>query len=105
MKIDTGAQCNMLSMRTFKSLGLTQKLQPSDICIKAYGGSKLKGEGQITLDVKCKNRNYSTNFQVIDYPVPNILGANESEIIGMVRRVFAVVEDENPTEIMGHRPM
>ncbi len=52
MKIDTRAQCNVLSMRTFKSLGLTQKLQPSDVFIKAYGGSKLKGEGQITLDVK-----------------------------------------------------
>ncbi len=41
---------------------------------------------------------------MIDYPVPNILGAKDSEVIGMVCRVFAVVEDENPTEIVRRYP-
>ena len=86
VKIDTGAQCNVISMNTLESLEIQHVLEPSSINIKVFGGQRLKATGQVTLLVTHKSTTYGVCFQVVNCEVPNILGARDSERLGLVRR-------------------
>ena len=106
VKIDTGAQCNVIGKSTFQSLGIRHVLEPSNINIRVFGGQCLRAAGQVTLPVTHKNTTYNVCFQVVDHEVQNILGARDSERMRLVQRVYAVTDtgDEDPREIIKRYP-
>jgi hypothetical protein len=88
-KIDTGADVNVLSLKTLKSLNLPNSfcIVPSTTQLEAYGGSKINLVGEILLPVNFLSKLYNTTFIIVDNDKATpILGRNSSEAMGLVRR-------------------
>ena len=89
--IDTGAQCNVLSLESCKRTS-TQPLPKSHSKLVSFGGNRIKPCGKATLT--CEHKNW---FAVIEFKVvkgcQNLLGLKTSTELGLVKRVDAISED------------
>ena len=70
-KIDTGAQCNVISKSRYHQLS-SLPLHKSDARLVAFGGECLSACGKVTMECKYKGHTYAISFEVIDQDVPNI---------------------------------
>ena len=73
LKLDTGAQCNMISKHLYKSLG-GRHLYKSRVKLISYSGHKLQPMGKTNLAVGYKSEFYTQEFQVVHADVVLILG-------------------------------
>ena len=71
-KLDTGAQCNVISRQKYHQLSSTP-LQKSHARLVAFGGQQLNACGKVTIICQHKGKFYPMVFEVIDQDVPNIL--------------------------------
>lgn len=87
VKVDTGAEGNILPMRIFKSMYPhkvnakgkplpSAPLQPSDTIITAYNGSRINHHGMHFLDCAFEGNNSKVKFYVTDVDGPAVLGLN-----------------------------
>ncbi|KAK7907206.1 hypothetical protein WMY93_015818 [Mugilogobius chulae] len=86
MKVDTGAKCNVLSLKTFEQVKKHEQLKP---CTKptnliAYGGSKIKTEGFVDLCCHQGAKQYTLPFFVINENVLPLIGLSASLQMGLV---------------------
>ena len=90
LKLDTGAQCNVLPLSTYKQL-TAEKLGKSRTKLISYSGHRILTVGKNTVIISHKEKFYPTEFQVIDQEgaVP-ILGLPSCLEIGLVQRISAV---------------
>ena len=72
-KIDTGAQCNVISRHTYHRLG-SLPLQKSHARLVAFGGQRLNAYGKAMINCEHKGKTYPVVFEVIDQDISNILG-------------------------------
>ena len=70
MKIDTGAQCNIIS----KAECSIRNLLPSKNVLTAFGGEKMTSLGIAELKVNYKGQDYILKCEVVDRNVSNIIG-------------------------------
>ena len=85
-KIDTGAQCNVVSKDKYKQVS-KQPLQTSGAKLVAFGGHRLNTCGKITILCEHKGKNFPIEFQVVDQDVPSVLGLDTSTKLNLVQRV------------------
>jgi hypothetical protein len=76
LKVDTGAECNVLSWKTYKQLNKT-KLQKTKVTLKSFSGHKIKPKGKCPLLVEHKKMYHTLEFEVVDCNKP-ILGLSAS---------------------------
>jgi len=85
--IDTGADCNITNMDTFKwvTSRYAQHVHSPRVPLTAFGGSKLKILGQVSLVVNHRR----VTFEIVgnDQRMPNIIGRQSSVMLGLVKRV------------------
>jgi len=90
VKIDTGANANILTMRSLKQMypdkvkhdkPETGFLRPCKTILTAYGGTKINQLG--TFAATCKGKNLT--FFVVDSSSPNILGLEACRDLGLVK--------------------
>lgn len=91
LKIDTGAQCNVLSLETYKRTS-KQPLSKSHSKLVSFGGHRIKPCGKATLTCEHKNRFTVIEFEVVE-GCQNLLGLKTSTELGLVKRVDAISED------------
>ena len=98
MHIDTQAQCNILSLKTFNNMSKHAdiKLKPSTSTITAFGNSTVKPVGTASFDATYKNKHYTITCEVVDGNVPNLLGSNDSIKMGLIKRVHACTHSYTP---------
>ena len=89
MKIDTGSQCNVMSLSTYKSVS-RNPLEKSKTRLVTYSGHKLSTSGKIVLTISYKGKFYPVLFQIVDKNVTTILGSKSSVDMNMVSRIYAV---------------
>ncbi|KAK2707572.1 hypothetical protein QYM36_015319 [Artemia franciscana] len=66
-KIDTGAEANVIPMRTLNKMHPQPKLRPTSDILTSYTGESLKVAGTCQLEVQYKNRELQTHkFYVVD---------------------------------------
>ena len=70
LKLDTGAQCNVISKHLYKSMGGRQ-LYKSRVKLISYSGHKLQPMGKTNLAVGYKPQFYTLEFQLVDDDVLN----------------------------------
>ena len=79
-KVDTGAQCNVISEELFNTLegnqGNKTMLKSSKVTLTSFSGHKIKPVGQCTLLCEYKNKYHNIHFQVVK-------GKKIAEIIGL----------------------
>ena len=86
LKIDTGAQANLLSMKDYKSLTDRPKLRVRATNLTCYNNSTIPTAGTCRVRVKCNNRTYNVAFTVVtgDHTV-SLLGSRASKQMGLVK--------------------
>ena len=96
-KIDTGAQCNVISKQKYKQVS-RQPLQKSQAKLVAFGGHKLTTCGKIAIPCEYKGKHTPIEFQVVDQDVPIILGLETSTRMKLVQRIDVI--DKQATDIV-----
>uniref|UniRef100_A0A8D9B8L6 Peptidase A2 domain-containing protein n=1 Tax=Cacopsylla melanoneura TaxID=428564 RepID=A0A8D9B8L6_9HEMI len=92
LKIDTGAQCNVLPLLVLKKLCsvryITENLQRTKVQLMAYGGNQLNVFGEIVLPVYIKNRTADVRFVIVSTSSRRaILGLQSCEQLQLVKRI------------------
>ncbi|XP_038063231.1 uncharacterized protein K02A2.6-like [Patiria miniata] len=99
--LDTGSEVNILPANVYKSLKLSDKtLQPTTLRLHGYFGGKAKPLGQKKLSCEMKNRQYSLVFQILASGQP-VIGKTACEALGLIQRVYTMVNRDNVFEGTG----
>lgn len=100
VKLDTGAECNVLSVRDFERI--TNKdavLQKSGCKLVTYSGHMIATKGKAKLKCDFRDKEYELEFQIIERDSPAILGRESCTKLGLIRRVYSVDKKDN-TDIL-----
>lgn len=92
MKLDTGAQCNVLPQNIVSRLEL--KLIPSKTkSLVGFGNNKIKVIGEVDALCKVREQDATINFKVVAEKVFPILGKKACEVLNLVLRVNEIQVD------------
>ena len=104
-KVDTGAQGNILPLRTFRrmypgfqdSRGFPTSTKPSSVTLHAYNGTVIQQYG--ALDLPCCHNGVwkTTRFYVADSPGPVIFGLQTCKSLGLVQLNCEISTHSHPT--------
>lgn len=96
LKLDTGANCNVLSEKEVKRLG--EKINESKTKrLITYSGESIDVIGQVTLICETKKMKRKVNFQVVKQELQPILGRKMCEKLGFIIRVCEVDMETDKT--------
>ena len=100
MFIDTQAQCNVISLKTFQNMSLhaNLKIEPPFSTITAFGNNVVLPVGSTKFDVIHKDVLYTLTCEVVDGNVPNLLGSHDSMKLGLVKRIHSCEQDTKQTD-------
>jgi RNase H-like domain found in reverse transcriptase/Reverse transcriptase (RNA-dependent DNA polymerase)/Integrase zinc binding domain/Retroviral aspartyl protease len=91
VKLDTGAECSVMSLKTFNTIPARPSIAPTDLMIKAYGMRNLvKPVGEALLDVAFRDRRLQVEFVIIDTGEATLLGLDACEKLGLIKVTDAV---------------
>ena len=99
-KIDTGAQCNVISQKLFDEIRRSEIIVKSRSRLFAYNNEKIPIKGKVELLAEYKSKYYVINFKVVDMNVPPVLGLPTCESLNLVQRVMTVGNDQGYTKEM-----
>ena len=87
-KVDTGAQGNLLPIRTFNKMYPLDSdrphLQKNNTCLSVYDGSALQQYGKFELTISSGRNQTKATFYVVDTPGPILLGFPSSIALKLV---------------------
>ena len=88
-RIDTGAQCNVMSKKTYNHVS-KETLQKSQTRLVTFGGHKIQACGKITLACEHKGRYTPARLEVVEQHVPSILGLKTCTEMNVIKRVDSI---------------
>ena len=84
-KIDTGAECSVISLQKYNMIPGLRKIQSTSTVPRAYnGGKRLLTVGNVTLDCSFRKKTHQAQFFIINKDVNTILGLDSSFKLGFV---------------------
>ena len=86
-KLDTGAECNVISKSALKSMNPSPKLKKTTAKLSAYNESVIPVCGKTILKVTHIKVKHNVLFIAVDAELPAILGLNTIEHLDLIRRV------------------
>ncbi|KAB0797432.1 hypothetical protein PPYR_08426 [Photinus pyralis] len=87
IKLDTGADVNVLSRKMLSEVGVPEsQLQNTNIILEAFGGTVLKSLGIVPLKVQCNNVEFTDNFIIVDKIVSPLLGLESCTKLDLIAR-------------------
>ena len=89
-QLDTGAMCNVISLKTLQSLGIKLEVKKPEAQLKSYSGHMIKTRGVTTLPCEHKGQQYQVKFHIVDIDAPPVLSAQTCKELGLVKRIHAV---------------
>ena len=89
-KLDTGADCNAMSVNTFNALDVRGRLRASKSKLVAFFGQKIAPLGKRALTCEYKGQKHNIEFEITQEEVPSILGGATCVKLGLVKRVHEV---------------
>ena len=96
LKLDTGAQANVMSEATFNDIRPRPKVHATKVKVRGYSGAAIPVKGRCSVKVTHKDREHTLAFVVVHRDVQAILGLAACERLNLVKRVL-VVESEGET--------
>ena len=92
-KIDTGAETNIISIKTFNDLGLSQNLIiKTNTKLTSYTGDNLKIIGKCNLLCYKNNNKYNIDFYITEDYKQSILGLESCIILNLIKKIDAIKE-------------
>ncbi|KAK7106746.1 hypothetical protein V1264_017967 [Littorina saxatilis] len=101
-QLDTGAKCNVISEKTFKSFK-GKKLEKSKVKLTSYSGHNIKTLGSTKLTCKFKKEEHEVKFYVTEMDSTAILGLEACQRLGLIQRVDTV-QSSMTQEVKGDHP-
>ncbi|XP_057679220.1 uncharacterized protein K02A2.6 isoform X2 [Corythoichthys intestinalis] len=89
-KLDTGADANVLPLSILQKIPGPHQLQPTRVALVAYGGSRLKPEGTVSLTCDVARTKTDLQFFITKLPSTPILGRDACEQLNLVKRLEAI---------------
>ncbi|XP_046812674.1 uncharacterized protein K02A2.6-like [Lucilia cuprina] len=89
-QVDTGAQTNLMSLNTFKSLGINKVDKNVVTNIVTFSGEKLPVFGKIFLTFYYENLGYSTYFYVLNMKCNNVIGLELAKEMNLIKSVNTI---------------
>lgn len=87
IKIDTGAEENILPFKDFKKLNLSDDIvKPCRYVLESYSGDSLKTFGEIIVPCKFGNKIIQTKFIIVHTDKIPLMGLHTAEEFGLVNR-------------------
>lgn len=97
VKLDTGAQANVISEIEFKKIRPRPRLHATNVKVKGYSGAAIPVIGKCIVRVTHRDKEHTLAFIVVPKKVQAILGLNACERLNLVKRVL-VIESEGDTD-------
>lgn len=72
--IDTGADCNVVSAKTFQALKLDNELHASRCRLVAYSGHKMEPLCKTSLTCQYKGQAHQIDFEIVERDAPALVG-------------------------------
>lgn len=72
VRLDTGADCNIISMKDLRKQRLNKKVSKSHSKLVTYAGHRIPAKGKIMLTCQYKDKKYDMEFEVIKNNAPAI---------------------------------
>lgn len=99
-KIDTGADCNTLSLKTYNKIKDNNCVlkRSKNVSLIVYIGEKINTVGQAELDCYYKNKSKVLTFNIIDLPVQPVIGLPDCIKLNLVKRVESLSQSNSTKE-------
>ena len=94
-KIDTGAQCNVDSLKMYQKLNPQPDLHPVNLKLSGYNNSKIPVIGKCSLTLEHKNELFNVSFLVVDRKSVPIHGLESCKNLKLIKRICSVESKEN----------
>lgn len=95
IKVDTGAQANVLPYSHFRKIGRVSDLQPSKTVLTNYEGNPIQHFGTVTLPLRVQGKEERVPFFVVKKGRQVLLGLESCELFGLIARVHQVASSTN----------
>ena len=90
VQLDTGARCNVISIKDLQYLGINTNIEKPDAQLKSYSGHVITTKGVTMLPCEYKKKMYKVKFHVVNIPASPVFSANTCKEMDFVQRVYAV---------------
>ncbi|KAL4098106.1 hypothetical protein QTP88_022775 [Uroleucon formosanum] len=97
IKLDTGAQLNVMSIKTYKKIKSVQ-LETSEVVIKTFGGFTMKSQGKINVQIENDKCKANVVFEIVNYEGMPILGFKDCKTLKYKFNQVCEVQIENKKE-------
>ena len=98
-KIDSGADCNVISQSLFDRIPVENK--QSRQCkakLKVYDGRRINPRGKVSLACEYKGKFTVMDFILVEQDLPSILGLKSCLDLGLIKRIYSLEEESLETE-------
>ncbi len=96
-KLDTGAEANVLPLKTFQKLNIRNSpLRPTNTTLIGYGNNRIKTEGKIILSCETTSQKRDLEFCVVDVESPPVLGLKACQQLSLVQRTIHSIGTSSP---------
>uniref|UniRef100_A0A8C6PJV3 Gypsy retrotransposon integrase-like protein 1 n=1 Tax=Nothobranchius furzeri TaxID=105023 RepID=A0A8C6PJV3_NOTFU len=95
VKLDTGAQVNVISEAEFKRIRPRPKMHATSVKVSGYSGSEIPVKVKCMVKVTHKEEEHTLTFTVVPKNVQPILGLHACESLKLVKRVLVVETDDD----------
>lgn len=85
VKLDTGAQANVISEAEFKKIRPRPKIHATKVKVSAYSGTEIPVKGKCMVKVTHKDKEHTLAFIVVPKNVQPILGLNACVRLNLVK--------------------
>lgn len=107
LKLDTGAQVNILPMKDFKRLKNKPKVRDKKINLRTYDDTPIPTKGVCRVTLSSKGQKVNALFVLVDGNRQAILGLKTCDQLGLIKRVSVIDTDKvktpENTEATTHR--
>ena len=97
MKIDTGAEVDVMPLRVFKQINNRCKeqltLNPTNMKLLGYGGSKIMILGKCNRKCKAKHKEIMTDFYVVETDSRAVLGFQSCKALNLIKVMYSIEEE------------
>jgi transposase InsO family protein len=97
VKLDTGAQANVMSKTLFLKLGFSLSiLKPSPVNICTFSGEKMVTLGKCFLNCRYRDQRYKLYFYVVQHDCDPIIGLSTCVKLNVIKKIDGLVQNEKP---------
>ena len=88
--MDTGAQCNVIAVKNLENMSPRPDLQPVNIKLSTYNGSKIPVVGKCLLTIDHKNNSFKVSFIFVDLDSVPVLGLKTNQYLQLIKIICRI---------------